>query len=90
MNFLPFFVVILCHGSPRNLLTVCEEGVRSAYGILLQFPFYAGVRGMMASSGLVAIIANAFATHFTETSFCYLCYIYFLWDLGHYVVIYHT
>ena len=30
---------------------------------------------MMASFGLVAIIANAFATHSTETSFPYLCYI---------------
>ena len=75
MNFLLLFIGILCHGSPRNLLTACEEGVRSAYGVLLQFPFYAGIQGMMASSGLVAIIANAFATHSTETSFPYLCYI---------------
>ena len=74
MNFLLLFIGILCHGSPRNLLTACEEGVRSAYGVLLQFPFYAGIQGMMASSGLVAIIANAFATHSTEGSFPYLCY----------------
>ena len=74
MNFLLLFIGILCHGSPRNLLTACEEGVRSAYGVLIQFPFYAGIQGMMASSGLVAIIANAFATHSTEASFPYLCY----------------
>lgn len=74
MNFLLLFIGILCHGSPRNLLTACEEGVRSAYGVLLQFPFYAGIQGMMASSGLVAIIANAFATHSTVGSFPYLCY----------------
>ena len=75
MNFLLLFVGIICHGSPRNLLTACEEGVRSAYGVLLQFPFYAGIQGMMASSGLVAIIANAFATHSSEGSFPYLCYV---------------
>ena len=74
MNFLLLMIGILCHGSPRNLLTACEEGVRSAYGVLIQFPFYAGIQGMMASSGLVAIIANAFATHSTATSFPYLCY----------------
>ena len=74
MNFLLLFIGILCHGSPRNLLTACEEGVRSAYGVLLQFPFYAGIQGMRASSGLVAIIANAFATHSTVGSFPYLCY----------------
>lgn len=74
MNFLLLIVGILCHGSPRNLLTACEEGVRSAYGVLIQFPFYAGIQGMMGASGLVAIIANAFATHSTATSFPFLCY----------------
>ena len=74
MNFLLLMIGILCHGSPRNLLNACEEGVRSAYGVLIQFPFYAGIQGMMASSGLVAIIANAFATHSTASSFPYLCY----------------
>ena len=74
MNFLLLFIGILGHGSPRNLLTACEEGVRSAYGVLIQFPFYAGIQGMMASSGLVAIIADAFAAHSTAGSFPYLCY----------------
>ena len=74
MNFLLLFIGIICHGSPRNLLTACEEGVRSAYGVLLQFPFYAGIQGMMASSGLVAIIAGAFASHSTVGSYPYLCY----------------
>lgn len=75
MNFILLFVGILCHGSPRNLLTAAEEGVRSAYGVLVQFPFYAGIQGMMASSGLVAIIANAFASHSSAASYPYMCYL---------------
>lgn len=74
MNFMLLTIGILGHGTPRNLLNACEEGVRSAYGVLIQFPFYAGIQGMMASSGLVAIIANAFATYSTVGSFPYLCY----------------
>ncbi|MBQ3123378.1 MAG: short-chain fatty acid transporter [Firmicutes bacterium] len=74
MNFLLLTVGIIGHGSPRNLLNACEEGVRSAYGVLIQFPFYAGIQGMMGSSGLVALIANAFATNSTAASFPYLCY----------------
>ena len=66
---------ILCHGSPRNLLNACEEGVRSAYGVLVQFPFYAGIQGMMSTSGLVAIIANAFAENSNATTYPFLCYI---------------
>jgi short-chain fatty acids transporter len=75
MNFIMLMLGIILHGTPRNLLVAAEEGVRSAYGVLLQFPFYAGIQGMMASSGLVAIIANAFASSSTVFTYPYLCYI---------------
>lgn len=75
MNFLLLFIGILCHGSPANLLAAAEEGVRSAYGVLIQFPFYAGIQGMMDSSGLVTIISDAFSANSTATTFPYLCYI---------------
>ena len=75
MNFMLLMIGILCHGSPRNLLNACEEGVRSAYGVLIQFPFYAGIQGMMSTSGLVAIIANAFAENSNATTYPFLCYI---------------
>lgn len=74
MNFILLMLGIILHGTPRNLLTAAEEGVRSAFGVVLQFPFYAGIQGMMASSGLVAIIANTFAAHSTASSFPYLSY----------------
>ena len=75
MNFLLLFIGILAHGSPRNLLTAAEEGVRSAYGVLIQFPFYAGIQGMMDQSGLAGIIADAFSAGSTEATYPYLCYI---------------
>ncbi len=75
MNFLLLFIGILAHGSPRNLLTAAEEGVRSAYGVLIQFPFYAGIQGMMDQSGLAGIIADAFSAGTTEATYPYLCYI---------------
>ena len=75
MNFLLLFIGILAHGSPRNLLTAAEEGVRSAYGVLIQFPFYAGIQGMMDQSGLAGMIAEAFSAGSTEATYPYLCYI---------------
>ena len=75
MNFLLLFIGILAHGSPRNLLTAAEEGVRSAYGVLIQFPFYAGIQGMMDQSGLAGMIADAFSAGSTEATYPYLCYI---------------
>jgi len=31
---------------PRNLLVAAEEGVRSITGVVIQFPFYAGMQAM--------------------------------------------
>ena len=75
MNFTLLMIGILMHGTPRNLLVAAEEGVRSAFGVVVQFPFYAGIQGMMGSSGLVTIIANAFASISTVASYPYLCYL---------------
>lgn len=75
MNFILLMVGIILHMTPRNLLTAAEEGVRSAYGVVIQFPFYAGIQGMMGASGLVALIANFFASISTVTTFPFWCYI---------------
>ncbi len=75
MNFILLMLGILLHGTPRDLLAAAEEGVRSAYGVVLQFPFYAGIQGMLTSSGLMTILASAFAGHATQRSFPYACYV---------------
>lgn len=75
MNMLLLFISILAHGSPANLLAAAEEGVRSAFGVLIQFPFYAGIQGMLSGSGMVTIISDAFSANSTAETFPYLCYI---------------
>ena len=42
--------------------------VEGVGGILVQFPFYAGIMGMMAGSGLVAIISGWFVAISSETT----------------------
>ncbi len=60
INAIFLFAGILLHGTPRRYIDTLNEGVRSAGGIVLQFPFYAGIMGMMAGSGLVITISNWF------------------------------
>lgn len=38
----------------------CQEAITSTRGIILQFPIYAGVAGIMSNSGLVEVFSNAF------------------------------
>ena len=49
---------LLLHGSPRSYLSAVEEGAGACGGIILQFPLYAGIMGMMEASGLVRQFAS--------------------------------
>ena len=47
--------------SARRYLDSLSNGARTAYGIIIQYPFYAGILGIMTGTGLVTTIANFFA-----------------------------
>ena len=68
-NFLMLILSIILHWTPKRFYTAFAEGVRVSWGIPLQFPFYAGIQGMMAGSGLVAIIAGWFIAISTPSTF---------------------
>ncbi|TYR79833.1 short-chain fatty acid transporter [Priestia megaterium] len=69
VNFLFLFLGILFHGTPRNFLKAVTEAVKGSSGIIIQFPFYAGLMGIMMSSGLAVVISEAFVTISNETTF---------------------
>jgi len=51
------------HKTPRSYLDAISEGVKGTSGILLQFPFYAGIAAMMVSVGPEGqSVANMFST----------------------------
>lgn len=60
MNFTFLLAGLLLHGTPRRYAESVDEAVRGAGGILLQFPFYFGIMGMMQGSGLVQNFAEVF------------------------------
>lgn len=47
--------------STRYYLDSLSSGARTAYGIILQYPFYAGILGIMSGTGLITTIADFFA-----------------------------
>lgn len=60
VNFIFLMLGILLHGSPARLLKAVETAARGASGIIIQFPFYAGIMGMMLHSGLAQVISDWF------------------------------
>ncbi len=58
VNFTFLTLAILLHGTPRRLLRALDEGIRGGAGIVIQFPFYAGIMGIMTASGLAASMSE--------------------------------
>lgn len=52
---------LLLHGSPVRYAQAIEDGARGCAGIILQFPLYAGIMGVMTDSALAADVSRAFA-----------------------------
>lgn len=69
VNFLFLFLGIIFHLTPRNYLTSVSSAVKNAGGIIIQFPFYAGIMGMMVASGLAVEFSEWFVAISTETTF---------------------
>jgi short-chain fatty acids transporter len=56
------FLAILLHQTPANLLKSLQEAVSGGAGIIIQFPFYAGIMAIMKDSGLAQQISNIFVS----------------------------
>ncbi|PLX68953.1 MAG: short-chain fatty acid transporter [Denitrovibrio sp.] len=74
VNFTFLFAGILLHGTPRRFLNAMTQAGKSTIGIIIQFPFYAGIMGMMVGAtgdggSLAGGISNMFVSISTETTF---------------------
>lgn len=69
---------IILHGTPMRYVKAVEEAAKGCAGIILQFPFYAGIMGMMVDSGLAAVISNWFVSISTARTFPLFTY----WSAG--------
>ena len=75
VNFTFLIVGIILHKRPIAYVRAISDGVRGCAGIILQFPFYAGIMGMMKFSGLVAVIAGWFVAISSATTYPIFTYI---------------
>ena len=60
VNFLFLFLGILLFARPTAFLNAVNDGVKVVAGILIQYPFYAGIMGILSASGLAVAFANGF------------------------------
>ncbi len=75
-NTVFLIVALLLHGRPLSFLAACRNGVDAAWGIILQFPFYAGIFGLMQNTDLGSRLGEWFAELATERTFPFVVFVY--------------
>ncbi len=69
INLLLFALAILLHKNFTQFLKATDNAITGASGILIQFPLYFGIMGIMKSSGLVGDISDFFVQISTSTTY---------------------
>ncbi len=80
VNLIFLILGIAFHKTPIGYVRAITEAASSAGGIILQFPFYAGIQGIMTTAGangvsLAGAISNAFVSISNQRTFPVLCYL---------------
>jgi len=62
VNMIFLSLAILLHKTPANFLKALQNSIGNASGIIIQFPFYGAVMGLMQHSGLADQISQIFVS----------------------------
>jgi short-chain fatty acids transporter len=76
LNFAVLFLALLLHPSPASFTRAATRGATYLHGVVIQFPFYAGMYGLIKYSGLAEIIARGFTSIATPRTFPIMIYWY--------------
>lgn len=68
LNFFMLGLALLLHGSFKSFLYAVDQAIKGAAGILIQFPLYFGIMGIMRDSGMVVQISEFFVFVANETT----------------------
>lgn len=66
MIFIALMLGLILHWRPIRYVRAFNTAARTVGPILLQFPLYGGIMGMMTGTGLAAVISEAFVAFSTE------------------------
>lgn len=77
-NFNLFFLAIglLLHWRPRSFLKAVANSVPATSGVLIQFPFYAGIFGLISKTSIEPTLSELFVRVATEHTFPVILSIY--------------
>ena len=69
INLFFLLVGMLLHHTPARLMRAVQDATPAVWGVILQFPFYAGIAGIITGTHLSEQLASAFVQISTPTTF---------------------
>lgn len=75
-NFAFLALGLLLHWRPRSFLAAVGRSVPATAGVLIQFPFYAGIFGLISKTAISATLADWFVRLTTKETFPFLVAVY--------------
>jgi short-chain fatty acids transporter len=75
-NFLMITLCILLSGTPNQFVKSVQASISSIWGIVIQFPFYAGIFGLIAYTGLNVVIVDFFMSFATARNWPFVAFVY--------------
>ncbi len=69
INLAFLLVGFLLHGTPARLMRAVHDATPAVWGVILQFPFYAGIAGIITSTQLNERLAAVFVNASTPATF---------------------
>lgn len=76
VNFTFLMLGILLHWTPARLVAAVREATKASYGIILQFPFYAGIFGMIQYTNLGKVLTELFVGISTQATYPLIVFLY--------------
>ncbi|MCI0530800.1 MAG: TIGR00366 family protein [candidate division Zixibacteria bacterium] len=76
LNFMFLFLGMLLHLRPSSFWKAAQESGKLVYGVILQFPFYAGMFGIIKYSGLAQVVGDFFVRISSEKTYPLIVYWY--------------
>jgi len=75
VNLFFLTLALAAHGSIRGFLDSASEGARGAGSIIVQFPLYFGILGVMQASGMIEGLSSLMSTIASTTTFPVLTFL---------------
>lgn len=74
--FLSLGMVLTANWGPEFYAKLIREGIDGTWGFILQFPFYAGIFGIISGTGLSLVLSDFFTSISTTTTWPVIAFIY--------------